>query len=136
MNGGYLMASDDEKKRTDDRNYSSQEGGLAGAGGGRITNGGPPIGHGAAPETDEDRKRVDPNATDTPGDTGAINASDKPAHGNLGGRNPGQAARSIGDRDSTYESSGLENGPIDPMTSRAPDKVNSNAKSDAAKQKK
>ncbi|GCE18468.1 hypothetical protein [Dictyobacter kobayashii] len=59
--------------------------------------------------------------------SGATGASDQPDQGALGGRTPGQANKSIGDMDSPREHRSIENTPIDPMTSRAPDKVNQKA---------
>jgi hypothetical protein len=128
------MEYDDEKERTSDRRYAQQEGGLATAGGGDIPNGGAPVGHGAAPEDGEDVKNVDPNATNQDTTLGNINASDIPAQGTLGGRNPGQLNKNIGDMDRPREHSGIENGPIDPMTSRAPNKVNEHHKEDPQKE--
>jgi hypothetical protein len=59
---------------------------------------------------------------------GAPSASGQSQQGTLGGRNPGQTQNQpIGDQDTTFghRSSGPGDNPLaDPMTSRAPDKVN------------
>lgn len=130
---GVAMEDTNEPKFTSKRRYAQQEGGLAGAGGGNIPNGGEAIGHGAAPEEGESPKSADPNATEQGSNLGNINASDMPTQGTLGGRNPGQPNKSIGDMDRTREFGGIDNGPIDPMTSRAPGKTNDPEKKDDTK---
>ncbi len=68
-------------------------------------------------------------SNDVPGmskSPGAPSASDQPQQGTLGGRNPGQSQNQpIGDQDTTFGHRGDKGDEIgDPMTSRAPDKVN------------
>ena len=70
--------------------------------------------------------RGDKNVPGMSESPGHFNAADQPQQGTLGGRNPGQSQNQpIGDQDTTFghrDSKGDEIG--DPMTSRAPDKVN------------
>ncbi len=63
---------------------------------------------------------------------GASNASGQPYQGTLGGRNPGQTQNQpIGDQDTTFGHRDAKEAEIgDPMTSRAPDKVNQPPKQD------
>ena len=67
------------------------------------------------------------------GAEGAPNASGQPQQGTLGGRNPGQTQNQpIGDQDTTFGHRDAKEDQIsDPMTSRAPDKVNQPAKQDS-----
>ena len=74
-------------------------------------------------------------SNDVPGmskSPGAPNASDQPQQGTLGGRNPGQTQNQpIGDQDTTFGHRNAKEDEIgDPMTSRAPDKVNQPKKQD------
>lgn len=71
-----------------------------------------------------------PGMSESPGH---FNASDQPQQGTLGGRNPGQTQNQpIGDQDSTFGHRGDKEDEIgDPMTSRAPDKVNQPKKQDS-----
>ena len=78
----------------------------------------------------------DRGSTSVPGmheSPGAPNASDQPQQGTLGGRNPGQTQNQpIGDQDTTFgHRDSTEDQIGDPMTSRAPDKVNQPAKQDS-----
>ncbi len=78
---------------------------------------------------------TDRGDNDVPGmseSPGHFNASDQPQQGTLGGRNPGQSQNQpIGDQDTTFGHRGDKGDEIgDPMTSRAPDKVNQPKKQD------
>ncbi len=55
---------------------------------------------------------------------GAVDASDQPQQGNLGSRNPGQPATSIGDQDATFGHRDKDDTPADPMTGRLPSQIN------------
>jgi hypothetical protein len=65
----------------------------------------------------QDQKQKQGNAKPT---TDTIDKPDRTGKGNLGGRNPDQA-KPTGDRDATGERSDMSL--VEPMTSRAPDKV-------------
>ena len=65
------------------------------------------------------------------------NQIDRQAQSNIGGRNPGQPQTSMGDREASHGNRGRGTNEeiIDPMTSRAPDKVHQEDTSEQADQK-
>ncbi|GHO88345.1 hypothetical protein [Dictyobacter formicarum] len=136
------MEQNRQQESTVDSKHVANERDLAGAGGGNIpckASSFPSNQQSGASEEEMVGRGVD-NDTDTapkqhtePGThaaPGATSASDQPEQGALGGRTPAQASQSIGDMDHLREHSGIENTPVDPMTSRAPDKVNQKQKQD------
>lgn len=135
------MEQNRQQEATTDAKHVANERDLAGAGGGSIPlkaasypskqqpdeSVDETVGRGVENDTDTApaQQRSQPGAHATPG---ATNASDQPGQGSLGGRTPEQTNQSIGDRDQLREHRSIENTPIDPMTSRAPDKVNQKQK--------
>ena len=83
---------------------------------------------GGGSSTDRDSTNI-PGMRESPG---SPNSSGQPQQGNLGGRNPGQTQNQpIGDQDATFGHRGaIDDQMGDPMTSRAPDKVNQPEKQD------
>lgn len=58
---------------------------------------------------------------DQKADTDVVNTGDRHAQANLGGRNPGESRAAMGDQDSTQNRNDMTL--VDPLTSRAPDKL-------------
>ncbi|GCE26246.1 hypothetical protein KDA_17300 [Dictyobacter alpinus] len=105
--------------------HTGNERDLAGAGGGNIPSKGEP-----QPVMEKSGFNTSDKAVD------ADNASNQSAQGTLGGRNPGQLNKNIGDMDRPREHSDIENTPVDPMVSRAPDKVNAQQREEAQQKEK
>ncbi len=120
----------DYEKMLSNRDMGTVGGGnVPGAGGSRggmsasdstVESGGTPGGNVGGGETE--RGSIKHSDAGTP--PAAKNTVDKQAQSNIGGRNPGKAGTSMGDQDATQGRP--DDGITDPMSSRAPDKINQN----------
>ncbi|GLV57902.1 hypothetical protein KDH_47370 [Dictyobacter sp. S3.2.2.5] len=131
-----MMEKDRQQGSTVDTNRADNDRDLGSAGGGNIPSKAssyPSNQPSGVPDEESKGRGVDNDTTTSPEEhsepgthasPGATSANDQPQQGALGGRSPGQANHSIGDMDRPREHSSIENTPVDPMTSRAPDKVN------------
>lgn len=75
-----------------------------------------------AGETNASSTTTPSSSTETTTEARNASATDRTGQGNIGGRNPSQPQTAMGDQDRTMSRPGDET--ADPMTSRAPDKVN------------
>jgi hypothetical protein len=75
-------------------------------------------------ESEAEKEKQDHNEKqgNTKPTTDAVDKPDRKGKGNLGGRHPGQTPKAAGDRDATKDRADVSI--VEPMTSRAPDKVN------------